>query len=383
MAKKRTPKNRYTDPRFLFSVGMAIVFISIFVIGLVATPSTPTPTISELQSTSTPAQQTNPVVIPTPEGEITLVANQQPSTQINGLFQASPPVGWITQFNDYDPTILRGRMAFSNPDRLSVIEYLLQFGVNYPALQNLADEFFTDSYFVDAWAEYSAFSETNRAVTETNVTIDFILVSQEIGYLGRQVAWLDGDWLNMVRLIVPDNNPQLLQALTDTAVPTLIAFKDQAGIDPSMASYADFEQGFLFRHPNWRQISGSLGTPAVFGSFDDKNRLTARTIAETPIESLDAAEAYVRQLHPSAQIIAGQVTTRQFADGYLISYQDRDPDGDPTAGLIALLNDTQGRLLIADITSTIITADLLSTSDDPSVDRLREISDSFMALPPS
>ena len=382
MAKQKGKRRQqWRNPTYVGSVAVAIVFIIIFIVSFVS-PGGGTTDIPDIDALPTP--EPAPLVAPTPEPGGPVLTFGAPSVQANGLFQVRVPGGWFPSSNAYDASIPRARMSFNNPQRLSVIDVLIQFGVNYPSNEALSDEFLTEAFFLGAWSDYGASSETGRTVGDT-VIVDFDLVADNLDFLGRQIAWLDGDWLHMVRIIVPNNNPPLLETLSETVTPSLVSFQaDQRDLPPTLAAYVDVAQGFLVRHSNWRQVSGGAGGPAVLENQASQGHLLLRVVDETPLESLDDAEAFITgTLRPDAEILSSQVTERQFAEGFLLSYADRDADGNSIAGAVALLNGDDDRLLVAEVRITARDLDLLSVSDDARVTQARQIIDSFMALPPA
>lgn len=383
MAKQKGKRRRqWRNPTYIGTVALAVVIITIFVVALINPGGSTTPDTPDLDSIPTP--EPTPLVAPTPEPGGPSLSFGSPSVHNNGLFQVSVPSGWLPSSNAYDASIPRARISFSNRERLSVIDVLIQFGVNYPSHQALSDDFLTEEFFQGAWADYGAFEEAGRTVGDT-VTVNFDLSVDGADFIGRQIAWLDGDWLHMVRVIVPENNPPLMEALTEELPPSLVGFNaDQGDLPPTLASYVDTQQGFLVRHPGWRTVSGTPGGPAVLENQAGQGNLLLRVVDETPLESLDDAEAYITQtLRPDAEILSSQVTARQFAEGFLLSYADRDADGNSIAGVAALLNDAEDRLLVAEVRITAIDLDLLSVSEDPQVTIPRQIIDSFMVLPPA
>lgn len=383
MSKKSSRRRRSTQQLVLIVLGVVLIFI--FVITLFATPNTATSPVSvddddlaNSISTAAPAE----ITIPTPNPDGPQLEYGEPLVQSSGMFQVTLPTGWIAERNNYEPEIPRARITSRNAARLSVIDVMLQFGVNYPSHQVLADNFFDESYFFTAWQEYDGFSETNRSVGDT-VTIDFDLIAEGVNYLGRQIAWLDGDWLHMLRLIVPDNNPPLLEALSETMPQTFISYVDQRGQSYSLTAYADRSQRLLLRYQGWRFVSGGFGTPVVLEDPVSGARLAVRTVADTMLESLEAAEAYVtEELRPGVETQSAQVTTRIFATGYYVSYQDQDSDGNTIAGLVALLNDDAGTLYIAEIRVQAAETDLLSADLGAQYFSVRQVIDAFSILPP-
>lgn len=376
---KQSRRKRLSDPRFVFSVSMAMVFIVIFVVGLIATPGSGDTNI--IQDTEFSTLVPTVLAPPPPDSEITL---GKPQIQRNGLFQFTPPDGWVVRENIFDNNLPEASMFFENSTRFSSVHILLQLGVNYASLQELADDLFTDTYFITVWSNYEGFTETARTINDDLIQIDFLLTANNIDYLGRQITWLEEDWMHSMRLIVPDNNPELMETLQNETASTFIAYEDQRETQPNFTGYADQESGFLIRYLGLQAVVNTPGSPAIFATPDENVRLLVRQLPETPIQDLTGAEDYLRQtLHPSASVTASQITTRQYGEGFLVSYSDRDNDGNPLSGVVALLNDVDQNLYLADLQIFEPEIDLLASEGFAEYSIYRGTIDTFMILPPA
>jgi hypothetical protein len=101
------------------------------------------------------------------------------------------------------------------------------------------------------------------------------------------------------------------------------------------------------------------------------------------LASLDEAETYITDtLHPGSEVLSSQATSREYGDGFMVSFADRDPEGNPVSGLAVVLND-EGNLRIADIRYAVSGVDLLQPDEAElqQVD-IRTLADTFMLLPP-
>jgi hypothetical protein len=384
MAKSKND-NRFRRPEFLFSAFLAVILIFTFVVSLFA-PNAGTAVTehsnadTNLLATSTPTPFVFNTPTVDPNGPQLTYSN--PQMHLNGFFQITLPVGYEENRNVYEENIPRARFIATDTARLSVIDVLLQFGVNYPSHQALSDALLVDTFFFDAWSEYDAFEEIRRTVGDT-VTIDFNLRALGIDYFGRQITWLVANRLHMVRLVVPQNNQALLEALTENVPPSFIVYADTLGKPVFFRAYADFDQGFMFRHPSWTLVSGGFGSPTVFEDATSPARAVLRSAAGVTLSDLDSAQNYFQSaLRASAEILSSQVTTREFGTGYLLSYRDRDSEGNAVSGLAVLLQDTK-RLVVLDLRLAEGGLDLLQVTEvDPNY-RLREIADSFTLLAPA
>lgn len=379
-------KRRRLNKTYIFSAVLGAIIIATFIISLFARPGSGdnTADVSTVNPFITPT--TTPLSFPTPEPNGPQLIVSAPTINNNGLFQVSVPAGWNIKYNDFivETVPPRARITFDSGTHQSVIEMLVDVftdaATQYPTLQALSDTYFTTSYFTSAWSSYTGgFTETGRTVDKT-ITVNFDLQAGERDYFGRQVAWLDGDWLHMVRIIVPNNYPALLDALTTYIIPTFVSYSDQRNFPLTWIAYRNAEQGFLIRHPNWRTVSrGVLEAPTL------PAQVLLRSFENTPLATLDEAETYLTSvLRPDANVLSSQITSRTFASsGFLVSFTDKDRDGNPISGLVALLNDDQQKLYVAEMRLAAPNVDLLSLDADQIIYQdLRTIIDSFMVLPP-
>lgn len=258
MAKK-PQKPRWQDPQYIVVVTIGLIIISVSLITAIL-PNTNSIIVDTTPFTPEPARTLTPTpfLVPSPEPDgPQLTLKTEPSYQINGLFQITTPLGWDTYNSTFDTTVAMARLSFRNLERLSVIEALLRYGVNYPDLQAVSTELINDSFLINAWGDYDGFTETSRSITDDQLIINFDLVANRTEFLGRQVAWMQADWLYMIRYVVPSNYPALLDAVDAMVSPTFIGYEDQRDKTPTYSSYMDFSQGFLVRHPAWVQVSGA------------------------------------------------------------------------------------------------------------------------------
>lgn len=364
---------------YIITFGFAIILIATFVISLVATPGT-TNNISDIEDFDPlPTIPPTQIPLPTPEPDGPNLTLRALDIQSNGLFQVTVPNDWEIAENRFNPAVPRARITYDSPINLrySVIDVILDFGINYPSHEALSTDYLTTTYFRSEWsAEYQGMLETSRTVGDT-ITIDFELAASGQGFLARQVSWLDNGWLHSVRAVVPSNNPLLLDALIDMIVPTFVSYNDQRETDFSWTAYTDSEQGFLIRYPNWQESARSLLT-----ATDLPAQARLRTILAQPLAALEDAEAFVMNtLRPGSEVLSSQVTEREYGSGYLVSFSDVDSDGNPVSGMAALLNDDAGDLYVADIRLEEPTINLLSLEADSPYQQLRDVLDTFMILP--
>jgi hypothetical protein len=339
-------------------LGFIIIFT--FVISLIAPGqnsrrSSSSGALPTLTPYGTPPPPT-PVIVPTVEANPQL-EGELPYIHSTGLFQTFRPAGddWmITEGQGADGAI---SVVIQSLARLAVIHNYIRPGVQYENPDSLSADFLTESYFVDAWSEYDSWLETGRTIADNRVIVNFDLSASAVSYLGRSIAWVDGSWLYVSRLVVPANNPALLDLLQTLILPEFRGYPELQAMPEFWPAYSDQELGFLLKHPaGWQVVAGSKGRPVTFNVpvAEGAGKTTVRvwTIADNPIDSDQQAEAVLSGAEPTATILTIEPVVHDMGTGYQIAYAYRDAAGDPHSGLMVLLNDAHGMLFVANLQST-------------------------------
>lgn len=327
-------------------IGLVIVFT--FVISLI-NPGVVTTDESELFPTFTPRGTELPPPDPSlnPSGE-------PPYVHSSGYFQTFRPPArdWIASedVGAQSDTVLS--VVFQNSERLAVVHNYIRRGVEVASVEALNSEYLTDAHFAESWVDYESWEETGRSVGEESVTTDFELVSGQLDYLGRDITRLgENGWVFVTRLVVPGNNPGLLDTLESYVVPAFEALPLQ-GLPFDWPTYADAELGYLFKRPvGWRLVAGTPGHPVTFAPADGADRGMVRVWAEEgrALDGAGDAEAWLAELVPSAEVIGIDPLQRGDAGGFQVAYSFRDLDGDPRSGLFVALQRPDGWVQAANL----------------------------------
>ncbi len=353
-------------------IGFMIIFT--FVISLLApdrggSSSSSGGNLPTLTPYGTPLPPT-PVIIPTVdpnpqfEGEL-------PYIHSTGLYQTFLPAGndWvISEGQGADGAV---SVVIQSPARLAVMHNYIRPGVQYENADSLSTDFLTESHFVDAWSEYDSWLETGRSISDNKVFVNFDLSSDGNQYLGRAVAWVDGGWLYVSRMVVPANNPGLLDLLQTLMLPEFVGYPQLQVLPELWPAYSDQELGFLLKHPSdWQVIAGGKGRQVTFSvpAADGKTTVRVWATADKPIGDETQAEAWLTETEASATVLTIEPAARTLGTGFQIAYSYRDTAGDSHSGLMVLLNDEQGTLFTANLQATPpdmnwLDAETLSESD--------------------
>lgn len=263
--------------------------------------------------------------------------------------------------------IARAGATFINGPLLSVIHAFVERDPDRTAktLQDL-DKYYDKSNLDAAWTNFTGgWKETKRATQNDRFVIDFELGLSGNTYLGRQVSHFEGDWLMVTRLVVPDNDPALLDQLQQIIWNGFVFYPNIAQWPLGWSATADPAVGYVIKYPaDWRKLDGDQGRPIIVnGTLRDVTvTLTTQGEPGKAAKTEQDARAWVTTAHPKAAIMTVTPETRGDASGFNISYNDPDPDGNARSALVTLLNGTNGTLYSANFLTSVRGLDLLSTS---------------------
>ncbi len=357
---KNKRQRRRVRTQYLITAGLGLAVTLIFIIQAVF------PSINDDDTSSTVSTSQNDVgitpeptsrIAPTLESGTPQITVLDPHINSTGLFQFfQPGDDWYLERDDYNTDYRRASTVYISPSRLSVIHAFLEIGTNYTTLQAVSDELFTDVYFNTEWGQYKTWRYTNREVANGLITIEFALEDDRnelLKYIARQISWLEGNWLYTIRIVVPDNNPVLLDRLFELTSPTMIGYHNIAAFPLlGWTEFSDPSQRMMIKLQEvWTQVSGSSGRPITYrgATLTEGYEVTIQRIPGQPLPSLEAAQEWLSTFREGIQIIEGRPTSQTFAQGYWFSYTYSTVEGDPVSAAASLLNDTDGNLYVAEL----------------------------------
>ena len=327
---------------YIFGIGMAVVMAASLILPALAPQTT---TTTEPVITDTPA----PPTFPPPLQDFSGIQFEEDFLHPSYLFAVQVPTGWepTTNVNDSQRAIVN----MNNTDLVSVIE----IGVERPVgeVETVADldALFDETRLAQSWRSYLNWTELGRPSEEDRLIIEFALQDrQQRNFQALQSAWTDGEWIYTVRVVTPTNARDLLYHMTDfmdDAIKVNEQFKD--GRFGWVGTY-DVEDQWVIRYPNtWARTDGSTGLPT---SFVVNSGPAAGT--QVRVETLDnvnadegAAQTYIENLIPGAEIVSVEPVERAGGSGYNIAYSYTNFDGESLSGAAVLLNGETGNLYVA------------------------------------
>lgn len=357
--KNKRGRNRVRT-QYLITAGLGLMITIILIVTAIFPQSDNDNSSSDSGDTADSLVNTpepTSLIAPTPESGIPQITALDPHLNSTGLFQFfQPGDDWYLERDDYNSDYRRASTVYISPSRLSVIHVFVEIGTSYPTLQAVSDNVFTDVYFASEWGQYKSWRYTKREVTDSLITIEFALEDDRnelLKYIARQISWLEGSWLYTIRIVVPNNNPVLLDRLFELTAPTLIGYQN-IGVFPLLGwqQFSDQSQRMMIKLQEvWTQTSGSPGRPITYqgATLTEGYQVTIQRIPGQPLASLEAAQTWLSNFREGISIIEGRPTVQAFAQGYWFSYTYQTIEGDPMSAAAALLNDPEGNLYVAEL----------------------------------
>lgn len=278
-----------------------------------------------------------------------------------------------------DQPITRAGATFINVNAASVVHTFVE---DDPARNLISfeamDAYYTADQVGAAWSQYNGgWREMNRRASDDSLIIDTEMTHEGLVYLGRQITRLQDRWLIVLRIVVPNNNPLLLERLQAVYAPQYHLWQTSLNAPLFWRTLSDTVSGYLIRYPaDWRQEDGRHGAPyTLSGRLAERDyRLLTRAIPNRQATDEAAARAWVAETYPRAAIQTVQSEVRGAFTGYTLSFLAPDPDGNQRS-LTATLINGKGALYVAVLQTFAEGRDLLAPNDNsisPELFRIRE-----------
>ena len=221
-----------------------------------------------------------------------------------------------------------------------------------------------------AWVNFTGgYKETNRRTVGDRYVIDFELYLAGNTYLARQTAQLTPEnWIKVTRIVVPNNNPGLLDSLEAEAWKGFTFYSALLTAPVAWRALADPVVGYIVRYPSvWDKAASQPGEPGIATGVVNTWPLTLTTRAEPGKSAATEqdARAWVAALRPASTVYNVQPETRSDAKGWTVAYNDPDPDGNSRSAIVTLLNGANGALYSANYLLVTRGLDLLRAANLP------------------
>ena len=343
-------------------------------------------------SSATGVKVLTPVAFPTVPPGGTVLTLDGTYFQPSALFSIPHIIGWELPLDGEertDPaqgsTISRAGVTFINSPALSVVHVFAERDPNRKAkaVADL-DAYYDKTNLDQAWSNFTGgYKETGRRTDGDKFIINFELYLNGNTYLGRQVSQFDGDWLKVSRLVTPSNNPALMDALQTTIWAAFTLYPVEASLPLAWPAITDPVLGYAIRYrPEWTSIAGGAAIPNIVGGPLRAATITMTTRAELGkvVQAEADARSWVTSLITGATIQTVQPTRINGVNGFNVSFNYSDADGNPRSAVATLLNGPNGMLYTITFISTAYSIDLLGS--DPSVPpELSQLRATFIIIP--
>ncbi len=321
------------------------------------------------------------ITFPTPDPDGPQVEAAGTYVHPSAVFFVMQPQGW-TPSPTTQSTVASVSMV--NGALYSVVHAYVQ---QYDSSQSLVtlDGAASPQELAASWAEYETWQETSRVIVDDRLIIDFELSLAGNTYLARHITWVeppDTTWALVLRLVVPGNNPALLDALQDTIIPSYHLLPDSLGVPLIWPAYIDGVWGYSIKYPEtWALVDGGPGRTVTLSDGSDVATLTLSAEENTAVADADAAREWVAAYRDGADISGVEAVTRAFGDGFRVAYTFTDADGEENSGLAVLINAPDGRLLTANLRLLGTQLDLLDEEASAAQLEALQVLGTFAPLP--
>lgn len=400
MARQKNTR-QWNRNQIIFAV-IALIIIFTFTISLIVTDNaTHTTQTQSNNADNNPFPTPTPTLIsvPTVEPDGIQIGDGEPLVNVSGYFQMFQPDDapglWTVQSNEFDADQNTANLILISPERLAVIHGIARArDLNVTSLEVLQNVTYDISFFDRVWASYQVWTITDqRIIGDSLLVYDFELegvVPNDIAYIARQVTWLEPKFINTLRIVVPANNPELLDILYEKSLQSFITYPDSpqtgiAGIEAK--SHPDI--GLMIMLPSyWEILDGGPGRLRTtyhepFPIEGEDYQITVQRRENTALDSLDAAQAWLEQVYSTISIIEGRVVNQRFAEGYVFGYTFQNVDGDSFSAAMMLLNDSAGNLFTAEVRTNQPAINFLGSVLTFNQQRVFDFLQSFTVLAPS
>ena len=300
------------------------VFLAIVMLGGVFLPL--------LQNNTTiPQDIPNPTAtplptFPPPPSDLAAIRFDQYYLHPSGIFAIAQPDGWTASEPSRGATIAQVNLI--NDATLAVVDSYVEDPATPLTPDQLSDHF-TETAINSSWANFTSWTESNRQLEDDVLTIDFTVTLQGRTYVARQQAWTDGDWLYVVRVLVPENATELLRYLLDNFVSSLLPLTIFQGTPMNWSAYYDYdpEVSHIIRFPEaWAVTDSAPGRPTSITS-DDGILLRVEARAGESVADEAAATAFVEGTRSGVTVTSVVPVERELGQGFSVAYGYTNVDG--------------------------------------------------------
>ncbi|MBC6936094.1 MAG: hypothetical protein DWB42_09670 [Chloroflexi bacterium] len=317
---------------------------------------------------------------PPPPDDLSAITFDQDIVHPSGLFSIAQPPGWLplASVTSSSGASTTPELNLNNSERSSIIQAVAQPSGGLDTLEQL-DAYYTSDILRQSWSAYGSWRELTRRQENDKLIIDFELTNR-LGqtFVARQESWVKDGWLYRLRVITPENAPDMLKYLMDNLEPTFQLNPALAGVPLDWKGFFDAGTNMAVRFPaDWTLTDNAVGRTASFSGGGAVLRLDSLSGQAAADEA--AARAWVETSRPGVEVLSVQPVTRGDNQGFSVAYRFADADGNPQSGLAVLLNSASS-LYVANLRFAGQDVDLNTEAGRAAQPNLAQVMDTFTVL---
>jgi hypothetical protein len=320
------------------------------------------PLIRQSENAIIPEPTETPLpTFPPPPSDLASIRFDQAYLHPSGIFSIGQPDGWNASEPSKGPNI--AQINLINDASLAVVDSYVEAT---PVSEAELSDHFTEQAIASSWSNFTTWQESSRSTGDDGrLTIDFSVTLQGRTYVARQIAWTDGTWIYVVRVLVPENATELLRYLLDNFVASMHPQTQFQGTPLDWDGYYDPSVSHIIRYPaSWTLTDSAPGRPASISSSDGST-LRVESQAGASVADEAAARAWVEGRGSGITVTSVVPVTRELGQGFSVAYTTTTVDGGKTSGLAVLLNGPDGTLHTANLQFPASDVDLNTISARP------------------
>jgi uncharacterized protein YbaA (DUF1428 family) len=357
----------------IFGIVMVVAMVGSVILPLLQGIATQSQTQTQVTPTAVPV----PTYPPPPA--VSDLGLDQVYLHPSGLFSVKYPQGW--QPGQPADNGTQAQISFSSVEYGSLIETYVAVYDPAPTTIEEVSAYFPKESMQFSWSQYDSANEAAREIEDDKLMIDFELKQGERTFLARHLAWTDGEWVYVTRVVTPQSARDFLLELLDVIPPTITPNKMFLGTPTIWQAYFDPQDKHIIRYPEtWELTDSAPGLPASI-SGDDGVSLRVETKAGQVADEA-AATAWVEAAHNDVEVLNVTSVERGDNTGFAVSYAYKNLDGESLSGETVLLNGMDETLHVADLRVAEAGVDLndLGEDADPAYTTLATVLDTFQVM---
>ncbi len=266
------------------------------------------------------------------------------------------PIGWNQIIPSNEAELARTTLRSD----LNVIEVYVR---NAPGLtpDDLPDQF-SAANLEQTWRNYQQVERRGPGeMRDDRFYVDYDLTLNRRLFNARHLAWTDGSWLYVVRVVGPSNAIEQTIFLAERMAAELESISQYHGDDAGWSAHFDAVAGYAVRFPRtWELQDSAPGRPASIAIND------AASLRLEGLPSLVTSEVDARALLAATRADAQLLSIEAWEDGIALSFAYETALGEERSGAWLLIPNVDETTIRAEISIAANAIDLLTyTAESP------------------